>query len=143
MLIKSKKIGIPSLTPNKGVETDSNNQLATGEPGGGGGGGSSPVHLEFSITGDNTGTYHYEVFEHSKATEWVICQVFEWDNANSKRGDLVQCDIIPSNASEIPISDRTADTDNNVCVKIAKEAVRDMYSPGHPYVTQYYTVIVL
>lgn len=137
MLIKSKYVGVPSLAPNKGVETNSYSQLATGELGGGGG--VTPVHLEFSVIGDNTGDFHYEVFEHSKSSEWILVQVYEWDDLNSKRGELVSVDIIPSNAAEIPVG-RTSDTDNNVCVKIDKGAVVD--SQG-AYTTQWYTVVVL
>jgi hypothetical protein len=135
MLIKSKKIGIPSLTPNKGVETDSFSQLATGALGGGGGGG-TVVHKEFSVTYaapvQNNSDYHYEMFEHSLGSEFILAQVYEWDDANSKRGDLVQCDILYSNHVDIPTG-KTNQTQDNLCVRIYKPAVTG---------TQWFTVIV-
>ena len=120
-----------NLDPNEYVGTDSDSDLTTlGTPGGGGG--VSLVHQEFSVSAGSG--WHYEKITHSKNSEFIIVQVYEWDNANSLRGEKVSADVISSIALELtgdPAAD--ADTANNVVIKINKAAVTG---------TQYFTAVI-
>ena len=120
MLIKSR-IKNTALDPASLVTSDSNKFLESGDAPNTGGGGVA-VNKIFSVT-SGTG-FHYERLEHSLDTQFILVQVFEYDSANQIRGELVQADVLASNDTRIPTGiAKSADTLNNVTVRIAKEAV--------------------